>query len=94
MYLDVLTEKYGNDKVVRKKRINKIQEEISGLRDVISQAEDNLFEGKIDSQTFEKGKNRYLQKILDLEFEQTELKNTGSKFMNKVARSLEVFKNL
>lgn len=35
-----------------------------------------------------------MQGILNLEFEMTELKNTCSKFINKIKRSLELLKNL
>ena len=94
LYLEILKEQYGNNKQSRKRKITKMKTEIETLRQTIEKAEDNLFEGKIDMKSFNKGKARYTQKIADLEYEIAELKATGAKFMDKLQKAMEVFKNL
>ncbi len=94
LYLNILKEQYGNSSESRKRKVNKLNDEIAHLKETIARAEDNLFEGKIDLTTFERGKTKYSQRIADLEFEVTELKSAGTKFMNKIKEALEVFKNL
>lgn len=94
LYLRILKEQYGNNKESRARKVSKMEDEIERLKETIDQAEDNLFEGKIDIKTFDRGKAKYTQRITDLKFEITELKNTGSRFMNKIKQALEVFKNL
>ena len=68
--------------------------EIETLRQTIERAEDNLFEGKIDMRSFNRGKAKYTQRIADLEYEIAEMKATGSRFMDKIHKAVEVFKNL
>ena len=92
--LKIFQKQFGDNKTIRTKKILKLQEELERLKKIIDQAEDNLFEGKIDSITFERGKAKYTQRITDLEFDISELKSTGSRFMKKVKEALEVFKSL
>ncbi len=94
LYYDVISEKYGNNKRVRTTKMNKIEKEIKDLKEIISTAEDNLFEGKIDITTFEKGKAKYQKKIADLEFDYTELKNHGVGYMKQIKKALKLFENL
>ena len=94
LYLDVIKEQYGDDKASRTRKISKIEAEIETLQETIERAEDNLFEGKIDASTFEKGKARYGQKIADLRFELEELKSASTNFMSNIKKCLNVLKNL
>lgn len=94
LYFDILKEQYGANKGSKTKKINQIKTQIQETRDIIEKAEDNLFEGKIDIKTFEKGKGRYVRKITELEFELSEIKSTGVKFMTRIKESLAISQNL
>ncbi|WP_025665053.1 recombinase family protein [Aquimarina megaterium] len=94
LYYDIVSERYGNNKQVRSTKMNRINKEIKELKEIISRAEDNLFEGKIGIATFEKGKVKYLKKITDLEFDHSELKNHGLNFMTQIKTALKIFENL
>lgn len=94
LYLQILKEQYGNNKESKARKIAKMKTEIETLKQTIEKAEDNLFEGKIDMRSFNKGKGKYTQRIADLEYEIAELKATGSRFMEKLHKAVEVFKNL
>lgn len=94
LYCDVFEEKFGENKKVRTRKMNKLKEEIQGLKEIIDSAEDKLFQGTIDLATFEKGKARYVKKIADLEYEYNELKSFGTGFMKRIKIALKVFENL
>jgi site-specific DNA recombinase len=94
LYVDIMKEQYGDDKASRTRKINKIESQINTLKETIERAEDNLFEGKIDAATFEKGKERYSQKIRDFRFELEELKNTGANFMTNIKKCVSIIQNL
>jgi site-specific DNA recombinase len=94
LYIDVIKDQYGDDKASRVRKIHKIEEQISSLNITIENAEDSLFEGKIDANTFEKGKARYSQKIRDLQYEKEELKNTGANFISNIKKCVSVITNL
>lgn len=94
LYLDIIKEQYGADKAIRSRKITKLTNEIAALQATIESAEDDLFEGKIDIATFEKGKARYGQKISDLTFELEEIKQVGANFITHITKCLSVFKNL
>ena len=67
-----------------------LEEEIQNPEQTIEKAEDNLFEGKIDANSFVKGKAQYKYRITDLKFEMEELKKVGINFMSNINKCLAV----
>ncbi len=94
LYFDIISEKYGNNRQIRSVKMNKITNEIEELKEIISKAEDNLFEGKIDVSTFERGKAKYLKKIADLEYNYSDLKNHDQNLLKQIKIALKIFENL
>ncbi|WP_165583350.1 recombinase family protein [Aquimarina atlantica] len=75
-----IKDKVRNKEKSRSEKIQRIESKISKLQDVISKAEDRLFEGLIDSVTFKNSKLRYIQKIKVCQNKILALKNFNPTF--------------
>ncbi|QKX07586.1 hypothetical protein HN014_10530 [Aquimarina sp. TRL1] len=94
LYCDAAKEKLGANQRVRTGKMNKIREEITALKETIEKAEDSLFEGRLDPNTFDRSKARYIKRIADLEFEYSELKNLKKGYMKQIQGALEFLEKL
>ncbi|MCB0409205.1 MAG: recombinase family protein, partial [Flavobacteriales bacterium] len=94
LYHHVLQDVYKSNEGDRKKRIYEIDAEVLKLKKTITQAEDRLFEAKIDLDTFNSAKNRYNKTISDLQYEKEELKNLDTDLMKQIDFSFDILQNL
>lgn len=94
LYHHVLLDVYKGNEGERRKQAGDIDAEIQKLKETISQAEDRLFEGKIDLDTFNRGKQKYAKAIQNLQCEKEELKNLDTDLMNQISFSLHLLQNL
>ena len=94
LYYQVLLDTYKNNEGDRKKRIYEIDSEIQKIKQTITEAENRLFEAKLDLETFNNGKERYTKAIHDLQYEKEELKNLDADLMKQIDFSFGLLQNL
>ncbi len=90
----VLSDEHKSTKFQSTIKVNKLDKSIAKINTTIEQAENNLFEGKIDQDTFVKVKQRYAEKRDELTQEKSEISNVGKSFLKTLKRCLHLFNNL